>query len=145
MFKAVLFLLFATTISTPNAIAQAIHAVTETSAESYAKDGKVAGPATKIVELSLQKAGLTRYRIDLYPWARSYDIALHEPNVLIYQIIRSKAREPLFKWVGEIQKQQFHLYKLKENTAITVTSLADAKNYVIGVSRDDVRQQYLQR
>ncbi|MBI2753184.1 MAG: transporter substrate-binding domain-containing protein [Betaproteobacteria bacterium] len=41
-------------------------------------------------------------------------------------------------------KIQYHLYRLKERTEIGVKTLADAKNYTIGVMRDDVRQQYLQ-
>ncbi len=41
-------------------------------------------------------------------------------------------------------KIQYHLYRLRTRTDVQVNALADAKNYTIGVLRDDVRQQYLQ-
>ena len=71
-------------------------------------------------------------------------MALNEPNVLIFLIARTPAREQQFKWAGEIMKIQYHLFRLQDRTDIAVKSLADAKNYSIGVMRDDVRHQYLQ-
>jgi polar amino acid transport system substrate-binding protein len=123
--------------------AESIRVVTETTAFSYIKEGKVAGPATEVIELSLKKAGITDYSINIYPWARSYDLALKKANVLIYLIARTPSRETDFKWVGELSKPQCFLIKLKERTDIKVNKLADAKQYSIGVVRDDVRQQYL--
>jgi len=125
--------------------AQTIRAVTETSAWAYVRDGRTAGSATEIVETTLQRAGLTDYKVSLYPWARSYDMALHEPNVLIYMIARTPARESLFKWVGEFMEARYHLFKLKDRKDLVIKRLADADRYTIGVMRDDVRHQYLQR
>jgi polar amino acid transport system substrate-binding protein len=124
--------------------AEPIKAVTETSAFTYAKDGKVIGPASQIVETTLQRAGLTGYSMSLYPWARAYDMALREPNVLIYLIARTPAREDQFKWAGEFMRIDYHLYKLRSHKDIVVRNLEDAKSYTIGVMRDDVRHEYLQ-
>jgi polar amino acid transport system substrate-binding protein len=124
--------------------AQTIRGVTEDSSYTYLRDGKVAGPASEIVETTLRHAGLTDYRLALYPWARAFDMALQEPNVLIYLIARTPARETQFKWAGEFMRIDYHLYKLRESTDIVVHSLQDAKRYSVGVMRDDVRQQYLQ-
>lgn len=127
------------------ASAQTIKAVTEASAFTHQNsDGKVGGPASQIVEATLQNAGLTDYSVSLYPWARAYDMALQEPNVLIYLIARTPARETQFKWAGEFMRIEYHLYKLRDQAQVTVRSLQDAKNYSIGVMRDDVRHQYLQ-
>lgn len=123
---------------------QSIRVVTETSPYSYQKGDRVEGPATEVVEKTLLAAGLQDYQVRLYPWARAYDMALKEPDVLIYLIARTAARESQFKWAGEIMKIQYFLYRLRERTQIRVKSLADARNYSIGVMRDDVRQQYLQ-
>ncbi len=125
--------------------ADPIQVVTETSADVYLKDGKVAGPATEVVEATLRRAGLHDYRITLYPWARAYRLALSTPNVLIYLIARTEMREPKFKWVGELGKIRVHLYKLADRADIAVHSLAEARNYRIGVMRDDVREQYLRQ
>jgi polar amino acid transport system substrate-binding protein len=125
------------------ACAQTIQAVTETSAFTYAQNGKVGGPASQIVQTTLQRAGLNN-RFALYPWARAYDMALQEPNVLIYLIARTPAREAQFKWAGEFMRIEYHFYKLRDQAQIVVRNLQDAKNYTVGVMRDDVRHEYLQ-
>lgn len=127
-----------------NARAQPIKAVTEDTSFTYLQNGKVAGPATEVVEATLQRAGLHDYRVALYPWARAYDMAQQEPNVLIYLVARTPARELLFKWTGEIMRVEYHFYKLRTRKDIVVRNLEDAKNYTVGVMRDDVRHQYLQ-
>lgn len=124
--------------------AQTIHVVTEATPYTYLAEGKVVGSATRVVELSLKRAGLDDYEVSLYPWARSYDMALKEPNVLIYLIARTAAREDQFHWAGEIMKIQYHLYRLKrKDKAFRITNLEAAKHHIIGVMRDDVRYQYL--
>ena len=131
-------------LSVPGAHAQAqtINVVTEATSHSFLEDGKVVGAATQVVQKSLKAAGLNDYRISLYPWARSYDMALQEPNVLIYLIARTPAREQQFKWAGEIMRIKFHLYKLKDRQ-VKVDSLMDARRFRVGVLRDDVGHQYL--
>lgn len=129
--------------STAPAQAQTVRAVTEATNYTYLRDGKVSGPATQLVERALRNAGLD-HQISLYPWARAYDMATKDPNVLIFLIARTAAREPLFKWAGEFMTIRYHLYKLKDRHDIVVKSLDDARQYSTGVLRDDVRQQYLQ-
>ena len=124
--------------------ADGIKIVTEDSSYTYLRDGKVAGPATEIVEATMKRAGLTDYKLVLYPWARAYDLALQEPNVLIFLIARTQARESHFKWAGEFMRIEYHLYKLRGRDDVVVRNLQDAKAYSVGVMRDDVRQQYLQ-
>lgn len=124
--------------------AQTIKVVTEDSSYTYLQDGKVAGPATEIVEMSLKRAGLTDYRLALYPWARAYDMALQEPSTLIFLIARTPARETQFQWAGEFMRIQYHLYKLRDRNDVVVNDLSDARRYAVAVMRDDVRQQYLQ-
>ncbi|MEX6504100.1 substrate-binding periplasmic protein [Pseudomonas zhanjiangensis] len=123
--------------------AQGIEVVTEETTYGYLRDGRVVGPASAVVEATLQRAGLNDYHMAVYPWARAYDMALQQPNVLIYLIARNPAREPLFHWVGEVLRVEYHLYRLRGQEHIQVHSLADAKRYRIGVQRGDVRQQYL--
>lgn len=121
-----------------------IEAVTEESSLTYVRDGKVTGPASEVVRATLQRAGLVDHRLSLYPWARAYDLALREPNTLIFLIARTPAREPLFKWAGEFLRIEYHLYRLRGREDVRVHTLDDARQYAIGVMRDDVRQQYLQ-
>jgi polar amino acid transport system substrate-binding protein len=124
--------------------AQTIQAVTEDAPPyTYVQLGKVAGPVTEVVEQSLQRAGFKDYRLNIYPWARAYDLAQKQPHVLIFLIARTPARETLFHWTGEIMKIEYHLYRWR-GRAVDVPHLDAARTYSIGVMRDDVRQQYLQ-
>ncbi|MCQ4289225.1 transporter substrate-binding domain-containing protein [Pseudomonas stutzeri] len=124
--------------------ADTLRVVTEDTAYTYLQDGKVAGPASEVVEATLQRAGLHDYQIGLYPWARAYDMALQEPGVLIYLIARTSEREALFRWVGEIMRIEYHFYKMRARDDIQVPDLEVAKAYRIGVLREDVRHHYLQ-
>lgn len=129
-------------LAASTAAAQRIHAVTETTPYTYVANGEVTGSATEVVKRTLARAGFANYRLHLYPWARAYDIALHEPNALIFLIARTPEREHQFQWAGEIMQIQYHLYRLQSNP-IELNGLESAKAYTIGVMRDDVRQQYL--
>lgn len=123
--------------------AVSLEAVTEESSYSYVENGQVAGPATAVVTATLERAGLPDYRLALYPWARAYDIALAEPNVVIFPIIRTEEREQSFKWIGEFEVIQTVLYKLRQRTDLHLRELNDAKAFNTGVVREDVRHLYL--
>ncbi|KJH84923.1 transporter substrate-binding domain-containing protein [Pseudomonas sp. KSR10] len=124
--------------------AETIRVVTEETSFSYLRQGRVVGPATQVVEATLARAGLDDYRIGLYPWARAYDMALREPNVLIYLIARTPEREGQFHWAGEILRIDYHLYRLPSRKDVQIAQLEDAKQYRIGALRGDVRYRYLQ-
>ena len=124
--------------------AETLHVVTEDSSYSWLQSGKVAGPASEVVEKALNGAGFTDYHMALYPWARAYDMARLEPNVVIYPIIRSTEREPLFKWVGELEPVTQAFWRLRQRQDIVVGSLLDALKYTVGIVRDDARQEYLE-
>lgn len=132
-------------LAAPLAQGQAVQAVTEDTAYTYIAGGRVAGPATAVVRAALDRAGLADARFDLYPWARAYEMAMTRPNVLIYLIARTPEREPHFKWVGELMKIEYHLYKLASRKDIAITSIEQARDLTVGVMRRDVRQQYLAR
>lgn len=124
--------------------AETLQVVTEDSSYSYLKNGQVAGSASSIVKQALALAGIADYRMTLYPWARAYDMARLEPNVLIYPIIRSTERETLFKWIGELDQVTPSFYKLRERKDVQVKELQDVMRYSVGVVRDDSRQEYLE-
>lgn len=125
--------------------AQTLQVVTEDTAYTYLEGGQVGGPATRIVRAALESAGVDDFRVNLYPWARAYAMATRQPNVLIYLIARTPERERTFKWAAELMQIRYHLYRLATRTDVQVTRLEDARHYAIGVVRDDVRHQYLQR
>lgn len=132
------------TLTCTLARAETLQVVTEDSSYSYLKNGQVAGSASVIVRQALALAGIADYRMTLYPWARAYDMARLEPNVLIYPIIRSAEREALFNWIGELDQVTPSFYKLRERKDVQVKELQDVKRYSVGVVRDDSRQEYLE-
>lgn len=125
------------------ASATTLEAVTEDSSYSYLENGQVVGPATAVVTATLERAGLLDYHLAVYPWARAYDLARAEPNVLIYPLMRTPEREGGFKWVGEFEEIKSVLYKLRWRADLNLQQLSDARAWNTGVVRDDVREQYL--
>lgn len=112
---------------------------------NYEENGKVTGIATEIVQAVFDKMNL-QTPIEVYPWARAYQMALEQPNVMIYSIVRSPEREKLLKWVGPLcPRVNMYLYKLKKRPDIQLNSLEDAKRYTMGVVRDSLPHQYFRQ
>lgn len=107
------------------------------------QEGEVVGKSTTLVRKVLDKSGLA-YKIELYPWARSYQIALAEKNTLLYTIIKDDLRTPLFHWLCPIHEPvKVYFYKLRHNDRVTLSSPEDAKRYRVGVARDDWNEGFL--
>jgi len=102
---------------------------------NYTVDGKLQGVSTEVVEAVLIKSGLS-YDVKVYPWARAYQYAQQNPNVLIYTISRTKEREKLFTWVGPIVPRTISLFKLKTNS-LEFSSLDDIEKYRVGLIRNE--------
>ncbi len=111
---------------------------------NFEVDNQAQGLATEVVQAVLQQLKLD-VDIEFYPWARAYELAQTEKNILIYSIARIPERENLFQWVGTIAPYKTSLYKLKANKEIKVNTLEQAKQYEIGLSLNDVIVTYLQR
>jgi len=79
---------------------------------SYLEAGRVTGYSTAVVRAVLAEAGLEA-EIQLIPWARAYDLALHDEQVLIYSIARTPAREHKFRWIGQVAPSEWFLYSLR--------------------------------
>ncbi|MBA6262424.1 ABC transporter substrate-binding protein [Colwellia sp. Bg11-12] len=107
----------------------------------YLTDGKkikkeIRGFTVELIKLILNDIGSKKEAsIELLPWARALTIIENEPNILILDIVRNSAREEHYKWVGPIAPREIWLYKLKSRKDIQVTSIADIKNYRVGVMR----------
>ncbi|UUO23674.1 transporter substrate-binding domain-containing protein [Colwellia sp. M166] len=108
----------------------------------YLENGKITGPATSLVEQVLLAAGVT-YDIAVLPWARAYQLALTEANILIYSLAKTTARLNEFKWVGRIMALDYYLYGASDSEINLQTSLEALKQYQIGTVRDSAVEQYL--
>jgi len=107
------------------------------------KNGKIEGVVSEIIRATLDRSGLD-YTIEVYPWARAYEMAQKEENVLIYSIFKLPTREHLFQWI-EIDglSVNMSLFRPKHRTDINLTSLEDARKYKIGVTRESSTHHFL--
>lgn len=100
------------------------------------------GVSVELVQLMLKEAGVAA-KIQVLPWARAYRMAQEDENVMLFSILRNPPREKLFKWVGALHPFQVFFYRLKDRPEIVINALDDARQYQIGVLRDDSRNIYL--
>ncbi len=80
--------------------------------------------------------------IELLPWARGYDLALTQPDVVLFSTTRTPAREALFQWVGPIAPSRVVLLA-KTDRAIEIAQPEAIERYRIGVIREDIGHQRL--
>ncbi len=109
----------------------------------YDKQQKqIVGTSTAVVRKTLNCSGY-KNTISIYPWNRAYQQASKNKNTLIYSIARLKEREHQFKWIGIIGYTESYLYKLKHRIDIKIEKLDDAKQYHLGLLKDDFVTQVL--
>ena len=109
---------------------------------NYVENEKLTGPAVDIVRAIKDKLGIGS-EIKVYPWARGYKYLETRKNTALFSTTRSKTREPLFKWVGPLAEKKIGLFA-KKDRKIKLKTLADAKDYLIGVQRQGHGMLYLE-
>ena len=109
---------------------------------NYVKDGELVGPSIEIVEEIQRRVGSVD-KIQVYPWARAYKMALEDENVVLFGMTHTKAREEKFKWIGPLATKR-DILVAKKSSGIKISNLNDAKKVSrIGTLRDDTRELLL--
>jgi polar amino acid transport system substrate-binding protein len=103
--------------------------------------GQITGMSTEVVQAVMKEVGV-QAPIHSMPWARAYDIALNDDNVLIYSITRTPQREKLFKWVGVIAPTHWYLFA-RADRGLSLRTLDDARKLQVATVNEDVGEQYL--
>jgi polar amino acid transport system substrate-binding protein len=136
LFAALLILFSVTVLANPLTI------VTEQYPPyNYEERGSIKGMSTEVVSAVLKELDL-EVDIEIYPWARAYDMASTQENVLIYSISRTPQRESLFNWVGVIASIDFTIFALERRQDINIQSLEDIRAYMLGLVRGDALEQF---
>lgn len=104
-------------------------------------DENIAGIATDKVRELMKRAGLG-YRLDLLPWRRAYELAVAQKLTCVFSTTRTPEREELFKWVGPLASTDWVLYG-KAERKLHLTTLEEARPYVIGTYNGDSRDAFL--
>jgi polar amino acid transport system substrate-binding protein len=81
--------------------------------------------------------------IEHLPWARAYVEAKDKSNIVLLTALRTPEREAQLQWLGVVHNVQAHLIALKGNKNIEISSLEQAKNYVVGTIRGYGSANYL--
>ena len=106
------------------------------------QDGSISGAMVEVVKVLLKRTNIDA-DIEVYPWARSYQIAQEPSNTLIFSMFRHKSRENKFQWLGKLLTINSYLVSLKAKKDLNITSINDAKKYSIGSIREDLAEHYL--
>jgi polar amino acid transport system substrate-binding protein len=110
--------------------------------KNFAPDDNIDGIAADIVREMFKRAGI-KYALSLrFPWDRIYNLALEKPGYGVFSTTRTPAREALFKWVGPIGPNNWVLLA-KGDSKISLSNLAEAKQYMVGAYKGDAIAEYL--
>ncbi|WP_026339205.1 substrate-binding periplasmic protein [Psychromonas ossibalaenae] len=111
---------------------------------NYSSGGILKGISVDLLIAASHKmeTPVRRDTIKLQPWARGYRKAVEGPNIGLFSMTRTEARENKFKWVGPIAKTRIVIIA-KKSSAIKISSPDNIKNFEIGVIRDDIGDQMI--
>jgi ABC-type amino acid transport substrate-binding protein len=109
---------------------------------TFMKDGKVTGFVTDVVRAIIARQGVPD-KIRLTSWDEAYNVALNNPNVVLFSTERTEKREKLFQWVGPVGKNSAIFYA-KKGSGIRINSLEEARKIAaIATTTDWFTEQYL--
>ena len=111
---------------------------------NYLKEGNASGASVEILEAVFRNLGVNRTRdnVSIVPLAEAFQRAQGNNGTVVFSIVRSPAREALYKWAGPFTKSSFVLYaRLSDN--ITITTPADLDKYRIGAVAATIENQLL--
>lgn len=111
---------------------------------NYLEDNQIKGSATVLVKRILKQADMD-YTLALLPWARSYQMALTKPNVLIYTINKTPERDEKFHWVTEIPVKVESNYYALSNSPLVGNQSQSLKELRIAALIDSVNDAFLRR
>jgi len=105
---------------------------------------KPTGALVEVIEALMIRTKLSA-KIELMPFARSYDLALNKENIFMFSLMKSVDRKEHFQWVGQVYKSKAFLVGLRSRTDININNLEQAKSFVVGTIRDYYSEKYLKK
>jgi len=100
------------------------------------KNGKLTGgSAFKKVEQVMQATGL-EFHFQILPWARAYQMARKDPQVLIFSLARTQQREKHFLWLVPLSEPKaYYFSSLKTQFFQQEVTLETVKQKGVAVAR----------
>lgn len=113
---------------------------------NYIDNHQLTGVSIDLLEaiFAATKTPLSRHDVRYYPWVRGYELALSQPNTVLFSTTRTPAREANFHWVGPIAQDRVVLLAHRD-ALITIDSLPQAidRGLTVAVIREDIGAQAL--
>lgn len=111
---------------------------------NYMNRDTLEGISVEILDRILRASGSRQNRADfeLYPWARAYKTIQEQRNTILFTMLRTEARENMFKWVGPIQVINFNIYGLRSRN-LKISSIDDLAQYTFVTMKDDASEELL--
>lgn len=110
----------------------------------YDQHRQLTGLSIDIIQEIQRRVGNTD-KIQVVPWSRGMDKLNNDPNTILMTMARTPEREALYQWIGPVASVEYMLYG-KADSTLKISNIEDAKKiHLIGVYRDDIRDQTLTR
>lgn len=111
---------------------------------NYQEDGNVTGISVETLETVFHKVGVNRSRADvrIVPLAEGFQTAQNNTSTVLFSIVRTPEREPLYKWAGPFTRAGFVIYA-PINGNITISSPEDLNQYRIGTVEASIENDLL--
>ena len=110
---------------------------------NYAENGVPSGISVEILEAIFRTMGVNRTRADVHivPLSEGFRQAQGN-NTVLFSIVKSPEREPLYQWAGPFTKARFVVYA-PVSRKITISSPADLNRYRIGTVKGTIENTLL--
>ncbi|WP_410507654.1 cache domain-containing protein [Methanosarcina hadiensis] len=111
---------------------------------NYQEDGSVKGISVELLESIFKNVGVNSSQPDvrIVPLAKGFQTAQNNTSTVLFSIVRTPEREPLYKWAGPFTRASFVLYA-PINSKIRISSAEDLNQYRIGAVQASIENDLL--
>lgn len=110
---------------------------------NYEENGNATGISVDILGAVFSNMGVNRTRADvrIVPLAEGFRAA-QDSGTVLFSIVRTPEREPLYRWAGPFTRSGFVIYAPRSRN-ITITNDSDLNRYRIGAVRSSIENDLL--
>lgn len=125
-------------------LAQLTYLTEEWAPFNYLENGTPAGLSVEVLEAVWKDLGvnLTRADIGVVPLSDAFARARNTTGTVVFSIVRTPEREPLYQWAGPFTRGNFVIWAPAERK-IAITSDADLQRYRIGAVEGTIENTML--
>jgi polar amino acid transport system substrate-binding protein len=106
-------------------------------------EGNAQGALVDVIH-ALMKQTQVVSKIEILPFARSYELTKSRPNTFMFSLLKTPNRNADFQWIGETYKSYAILVGMKARQDIKLIKLQDAQSLMVGTIRGYHSAYYLQ-